>query len=138
MVAMCRPSQLMPPPTPPARRARRAACRVSGGRAGWGAAGFRVGQVTVEIIQGDARETLPAWQGMADAWFLDGFSPAKNPELWSEALMAEVGRHTAPDGSFATYTAAGHVRRALAAAGFAVERAPGFAGKRHMSRGVKP
>ena len=107
-------------------------------RAGWGAAGFRVGQVTVEIIQGDARETLPAWQGMADAWFLDGFSPAKNPELWSEALMAEVGRHTAPGGSFATYTAAGHVRRALAAAGFAVERAPGFAGKRHMSRGVRP
>ena len=49
--------------------------------------------------------------------------------------MAEIGRHTAPGGSFATYTAAGHVRRALAAAGFTVERAPGFAGKRHMSRG---
>lgn len=107
-------------------------------RAGWGGAGFRVGQVTVEVIQGDARETLPAWQGAADAWFLDGFSPAKNPELWSDALMAEVGRHTAPGGSFATYTAAGHVRRALAAAGFTVERAPGFAGKRHMSRGVRP
>lgn len=107
-------------------------------RAGWGAAGFRVGQVVVEIIRGDARDTLPAWEGMADAWFLDGFSPAKNPELWSDALMAEVGRHTAPSGSFATYTAAGHVRRALAAAGFAVERAPGFAGKRHMSRGVRP
>ena len=107
-------------------------------RAGWGAPGFRVGQVTVEIIRGDARETLPAWQGTADAWFLDGFSPAKNPELWSEALMAEVGRHTAPGGSFATYTAAGHVRRALAAAGFRVERVPGFAGKRHMSRGVMP
>ena len=107
-------------------------------RAGWGRAGFRVGQVTVEVIQGDARETLPAWQGAADAWFLDGFSPAKNPELWSDALMAEIGRHTAPGGSFATYTAAGHVRRALAAAGFTVERAPGFAGKRHMSRGVRP
>ena len=106
-------------------------------RTGWGGAGFRVGQVTVEVIQGDARETLPAWQGAADAWFLDGFSPAKNPELWSDALMAEIGRHTAPGGSFATYTAAGHVRRALAAAGFTVERAPGFAGKRHMSRGVK-
>ena len=97
-----------------------------------------MGQVTVEVIQGDARETLPAWQGAADAWFLDGFSPAKNPELWSDALMAEIGHHTAPGGSFATYTAAGHVRRALAAAGFTVERAPGFAGKRHMSRGVRP
>ncbi|SDK90860.1 tRNA (5-methylaminomethyl-2-thiouridine)(34)-methyltransferase MnmD [Paracoccus chinensis] len=107
-------------------------------RAGWGAATFRVGQVTAEIVTGDARETLPAWGGRADAWFLDGFSPAKNPELWSDALMAEVGRHTAPGGSFATYTAAGHVRRALATAGFAVERTPGFAGKRHMSRGIKP
>lgn len=92
--------------------------------------------VQAEIIIGDARQTLPRWQGLADAWFLDGFSPAKNPELWSADLMAEVARHTAPGGTFATYTAAGHVRRALAAAGFAVERAPGHAGKRHMSRGV--
>jgi tRNA U34 5-methylaminomethyl-2-thiouridine-forming methyltransferase MnmC len=92
--------------------------------------------VEAEIIIGDARQTLPRWQGQADAWFLDGFSPAKNPELWSADLLAEVARHTAPGGTFATYTAAGHVRRALAAAGFAVERAPGHAGKRHMSRGV--
>ncbi len=49
--------------------------------------------------------------------------------------MDQVARHTARDGTFATYTAAGHVRRALAAAGFDVSRAPGFAGKRHMSRG---
>lgn len=104
-------------------------------RAGWPARRFQVGPVSAEIIVGDARAALPAWQGRADAWFLDGFSPAKNPELWGEPLMAEVARHTAPGGTFATYTAAGHVRRALAAAGFAVSRAPGFAGKRHMSRG---
>ena len=89
----------------------------------------------LQLILGDARETLPRWPGRADAWFLDGFSPAKNPELWGESLMAEVARHTAPGGTFATYTAAGHVRRSLAAAGFAVERAPGFAGKRHMTKG---
>lgn len=105
-------------------------------RAGWDRDEITVGQVTARIIQGDARQTLPAWTGRADAWFLDGFSPARNPELWSDALMAAVGAHTAPGGSFATYTAAGHVRRALAAAGFAVERTPGFAGKRHMSRGI--
>ena len=87
------------------------------------------------LISADARVALPAWSGRADAWFLDGFSPAKNPELWGEGLMAEVAAHTAPGGTFATYTAAGHVRRALAAAGFAVTRAQGFAGKRHMSRG---
>ena len=107
-------------------------------RDGWGRAAFDVGQVTARIVVGDARRTLPSWDGAADAWFLDGFSPAKNPELWSDALMAQVGAHTAPGGSFATYTAAGHVRRALAAAGFAVTRATGFAGKRHMSRGVRP
>lgn len=92
--------------------------------------------LTARIIIGDARETLPAWQGKADAWFLDGFSPAKNPELWSPDLMAEVARHTAPGGTFATYTAAGHVRRALQAAGFTVTRCAGFGRKRHMSQGV--
>jgi tRNA U34 5-methylaminomethyl-2-thiouridine-forming methyltransferase MnmC len=104
-------------------------------RAGWPQRRFTVGQVQAEVIEVDARDGLPAWPGRADAWFLDGFSPAKNPELWGEGLMAEVAAHTAPGGTFATYTAAGHVRRALAAAGFAVTRAPGFAGKRHMSRG---
>lgn len=104
-------------------------------RRGYAARHFWLGQVEVELIVGDARDTLPAWQGMADAWFLDGFSPARNPELWEPALMGEVGAHTVPGGTFATYSAAGHVRRALEAAGFAVERAPGHAGKRHMSRG---
>ena len=87
------------------------------------------------MIVGDARDTLPAWQGRADAWFLDGFSPAKNPELWGADLLAQVAAHTAPGGSFATYTAAGHVRRALQAAGFQVERQPGHGRKRHMTAG---
>lgn len=91
--------------------------------------------VTARIVLGDARITLPAWDGRADAWFLDGFSPAKNPELWSPELLREVARHTAPGGTFATYTAAGHVRRALTEAGFTVSRAPGFGRKRHMTVG---
>ncbi|MGD9918220.1 MAG: tRNA (5-methylaminomethyl-2-thiouridine)(34)-methyltransferase MnmD [Paenirhodobacter sp.] len=98
---------------------------------------FMLRSISVEVILGDVRETLPAWSSQADAWYLDGFSPAKNPEMWGADLMAEVGRHTAPGGSFATYTAAGFVRRGLAEAGFAVSRAPGYAGKRHMSRGVR-
>lgn len=96
-----------------------------------------MGCATVEVIIGDARETLVSWTGCADAWYLDGFSPAKNPELWSPELMAEVGRHTATGGTFATYTAAGHVRRALADAGFTVERIKGFGHKRHMTIGRK-
>lgn len=91
---------------------------------------------TLEIVHGDVRETLPAWQGRADAWFLDGFAPAKNPEMWGADLLAEVARHTAPGGTFATYTAVGEVRRTLAAVGFAVARVPGYGRKRHMTRGV--
>jgi tRNA U34 5-methylaminomethyl-2-thiouridine-forming methyltransferase MnmC len=100
-----------------------------------GARRFTLDAITVDVVIGDARQTLPRWQGRADAWFLDGFSPAKNPELWSDTLMAEVAGHTAPGGTFATYTAAGHVRRSLAAVGFVVERLPGHGRKRHMTAG---
>lgn len=88
------------------------------------------------IIIGDANQTLPEWNGHADAWFLDGFSPAKNPELWSANLMQSVARHTAVYGTCATYTAAGFVRRNLAAAGFDVTRVQGFGRKRHMTVGT--
>lgn len=96
---------------------------------------FQLGPISAEIILGDARETLAQWPHKADAWFLDGFSPAKNPELWSSEILTQVARHTALGGTFATYTAAGHVRRALQDAGFAVERRPGHGRKRHMSAG---
>ncbi|MDD7970052.1 tRNA (5-methylaminomethyl-2-thiouridine)(34)-methyltransferase MnmD [Roseinatronobacter alkalisoli] len=97
---------------------------------------FTLGSLQVEIVMGDARDTLPLWQGKADAWYLDGFSPAKNPELWTDTLMAQVATHTRKGGTFATYTAAGAVRRALATAGFDVIRQPGFAHKRHMTTGT--
>lgn len=93
--------------------------------------------VTLTLILGDANETLPAWAGAADAWYLDGFAPAKNPELWGAALMRSVAAHTNPAGSFATYTAAGWVRRNLQAAGFDVHRVPGFGRKRHMLVGSR-
>ncbi|SMX27009.1 tRNA 5-methylaminomethyl-2-thiouridine biosynthesis bifunctional protein MnmC [Pelagimonas phthalicica] len=104
----------------------------------WGQTRFETPELRFEMIQGDARETLPLWQGLADAWFLDGFSPAKNPELWSPELMAEVAAHLAPGGTAATYTAAGHVRRGLVAAGLDVTRIPGYGRKRHMTRAHKP
>ncbi len=91
--------------------------------------------LALTVIHGDARETLPRWDGKADAWFLDGFSPSRNPELWESGLMTSVAGKTAPGGTFATYSAAGSVRRALADAGFFVERRPGFGRKRHMCRG---
>ncbi len=101
-----------------------------------GVARFAAEGLIAEIVTGDARATLPEWEGRADAWFLDGFAPAKNPELWEPGLLAQVAAHTAPGGSLASYSAAGRVRRALQAAGFRVERRPGFAGKRHMTTGI--
>lgn len=103
-----------------------------------GAHSFDLPDLRFEMIVGDARETLPRWQGAADAWFLDGFSPARNPELWGAALLAEVAGHMAPGGTAATYTAAGHVRRALQAAGLAVARVPGYGRKRHMTIAERP
>ncbi|MCT4684873.1 MAG: tRNA (5-methylaminomethyl-2-thiouridine)(34)-methyltransferase MnmD [Roseicyclus sp.] len=91
--------------------------------------------LSARIVFGDARETLPAWEGTADAWFLDGFAPARNPELWEPGLMQAVARHTAPGGTCATYSAAGAVRAALTDAGFEVTRVPGYGRKRHMVRG---
>ena len=102
----------------------------------WTGAPCDLGTLQLEVIQGDARETLAGWGGKADAWFLDGFSPAKNPELWESDLMAHVANHTAPAGTAATYTAAGFVRRGLEAAGFTVTRTPGYGRKRHMTRAV--
>ena len=94
--------------------------------------------LVLTVIAGDARQTVPAWNAFADAWFLDGFAPAKNPALWEPALLQAVAQHTRPNGTAATYTAAGHVRRGLQEAGFLVNRVKGFGRKRHMTTARKP
>ena len=94
------------------------------------------GQVRLVLHVGDALQCLSKAEFSADAWFLDGFSPARNPDMWSEPLMRAVAAHTVPGGTCATYSAAGWVRRNLAAAGFAVTKAKGFAGKRDMVTGI--
>ncbi|MBO9628729.1 MAG: tRNA (5-methylaminomethyl-2-thiouridine)(34)-methyltransferase MnmD [Shinella sp.] len=95
-------------------------------------------RVHLTVVCGTALESLRQEQEPFDAWFLDGFAPSRNPDMWSAELMAEVFRLTVAGGRFGTYAAAGFVRRNLAAAGFAVERRPGFAGKREMLCGEKP
>ena len=94
-------------------------------------------QTTLQVYFADAKDGLKDWQNKADAWYLDGFSPARNPEMWSPVLMANVFEHTYENGTFATYTSAGWVRRNLVDAGFEVSRIPGHGKKRHMSVGVK-
>jgi len=93
--------------------------------------------VHLTVVRGDAMASLADESVFFDAWYLDGFAPSRNPAMWSADLMAAVYDHTQAGGTFATYAAAGFVRRNLAAAGFAVERRQGFAGKREMLCGRK-
>lgn len=106
----------------------------------WNSDGFSITRPDLQatIIIGDARQTVPNWAGFADAWFLDGFAPAKNPELWEPELLVAVAQHTKPSGTCATYSAAGAVRRGLKQAGFDVTRTAGFGRKRHMTIGKMP
>ncbi len=97
---------------------------------------FEGGRVTLTIAFGDALELLPKLWLRADAFYLDGFSPAKNPDLWSPPVFKALARLAGTDATLATYTSAGHVRRGLEAAGFACTKAQGFAGKREMLVGT--
>jgi tRNA U34 5-methylaminomethyl-2-thiouridine-forming methyltransferase MnmC len=74
----------------------------------------------------------------ATALYLDGFSPTRNPEVWTPEFVARLAGALAPGGVLATYSAAGHVRRALGDAGLVVERRPGPPGKRECLRAVRP
>ncbi len=97
---------------------------------------FDGGRVTLSLLVGDARATLPELRAKVDAWFLDGFAPAKNPQLWGPELLAEISRLAASGCTFATYTCVGEVKRGLRALGFHVEKVPGFGSKREMLRGA--
>lgn len=94
-------------------------------------------RVRLTVVCGKAEETVPRTPQAFDAWFLDGFAPSRNPDMWSLELMQAVCQKTQAGGSFATYAAAGFVRRNLQTAGFQVERRPGFAGKREMLCGTR-
>ncbi|MFO1301774.1 MAG: MnmC family methyltransferase [Burkholderiaceae bacterium] len=97
---------------------------------------FEDGAVTLTLCFGDALALVPKLRLGADAIFLDGFSPARNPRMWDPALMRALGRLARPGATLATWSAAGAVREALHGAGFDVERVAGSAaGKRHRLRG---
>ena len=97
---------------------------------------FDGGRVLLTLLLGDALEQLPRLEARIDSWFLDGFAPAKNPDLWTDALFQQIARLSQPGTRFATFTAAGIVRRGLQAVGFEVEKRPGFGRKREMLAGV--
>jgi len=93
------------------------------------------GPVQLDVLLGNAEERLRDWKNKADAWFLDGFAPSRNPDMWSIELMFEIAAHSSDMATLSTYSAAGWVRRNLKAAGFTVEKRPGFIGKRDMTIG---
>lgn len=93
--------------------------------------------VSLELHFGDVNEVLPALEADVDCWFLDGFKPSSNPEMWSEIVFENIGRLTKNGGTFATFTAAGFVRRGLQAEGFDVRKVKGFGRKREMLTGQK-
>ena len=96
---------------------------------------FDSGRVTLTLLIGDALQMLPQLDGHIDAWFLDGFAPAKNPEMWTPELFAELARLCAPAATLGTFTSTGWVRRALNAAGFKMKRVPGIGHKWEVLRG---
>ncbi|HMB91965.1 MAG TPA: tRNA (5-methylaminomethyl-2-thiouridine)(34)-methyltransferase MnmD [Rhodothermales bacterium] len=93
--------------------------------------------ITLDLLVGDATTTvLPV--PPFDAVYLDAFSPDTNPELWTKPFLARLYDALKSGGRLTTYSAKGSVRRAMTAAGFAVEKRPGPPGKREMLVGVKP
>lgn len=90
---------------------------------------FDNGRVRLMLAFGDAHDWLPELVASVDAFFLDGFAPAKNPDMWDEAVLKQVGRLAAPGATAATWSVARGLRDGLAAAGFAVEKRPGIGGK---------
>lgn len=96
------------------------------------------GRVVLTLLFGDAAEWLPQLRATVDAWYLDGFAPARNPDPWQPAVLREIARLTRPGGTLATYTVAGMVRRGLAEAGLNVAKRPGFGGKREMLIAERP
>jgi tRNA 5-methylaminomethyl-2-thiouridine biosynthesis bifunctional protein len=97
---------------------------------------FDEGRVCLTLYFGDVREGLAQIEARADALFLDGFSPAKNPAMWSAKVFYLLARLSAPDATLATWSVAGEVREGLRRACFVTEKVPGFGGKREMLRGV--
>lgn len=94
------------------------------------------GRISLTLAFTDVEDWLDDIRIQAQAWFLDGFAPARNPEMWSPSVLTGVSRNTAPGGTVSTFTAAGSVRRGLEAAGFAVVKTWGYGPKRDMLTAV--
>lgn len=100
---------------------------------------FDGGRVTLDLWFGDVTTLLPACDSsmnqQVDAWFLDGFAPSKNPDMWTADVFINMARLSRMQGTLATFTVAGFVRRGLQDAGFDVRKVKGFGEKKHVLSG---
>jgi tRNA 5-methylaminomethyl-2-thiouridine biosynthesis bifunctional protein len=94
-------------------------------------------RVTLTLIFDDVNAAMERLEAKVDCWFLDGFKPSSNPEMWSDKVFAQMARLSNDGATFATFTAAGFVKRGLRAAGFDVRKVRGFGRKRDMLTGTK-
>jgi tRNA 5-methylaminomethyl-2-thiouridine biosynthesis bifunctional protein len=90
------------------------------------------GQVVLHLFLGDVHDWLPQINGDIDAWFLDGFTPSRNVDMWSETLFLQIARLTPFNGTVATFTAASKIQYCLKACGFNVSKRKGYGKKREM------
>jgi tRNA 5-methylaminomethyl-2-thiouridine biosynthesis bifunctional protein len=93
---------------------------------------------TLDLAIGEVEWALSQWSGPADAWFLDGFAPSTNPDMWSDAVLDRIAALSAPDARLATFTVAGAVRRGLSERGFVVDKRPGHGRKRERLEARRP
>jgi tRNA 5-methylaminomethyl-2-thiouridine biosynthesis bifunctional protein len=94
------------------------------------------GRIKLLLLFGNVAEMLSSLVGEMDAWYLDGFAPAKNPDMWTDQVLAAIAGRSRPGARLATFTAAGNVRRSLEALGFEIEKVAGYGRKRECLRGV--
>ncbi|WP_120495976.1 bifunctional tRNA (5-methylaminomethyl-2-thiouridine)(34)-methyltransferase MnmD/FAD-dependent 5-carboxymethylaminomethyl-2-thiouridine(34) oxidoreductase MnmC [Kiloniella sp. EL199] len=97
---------------------------------------FEQDNITLILLFGDVRDVLTEFSGTIDAWFLDGFAPNKNPDMWNAEVYELLAAKSKPGTKLASFTAAGHVRRGLTDAGFRIEKCKGYAFKRERITGV--
>lgn len=103
---------------------------------GWQRLVFCQGRVQLTLLVGDVLELLPRLSSRADAWFLDGFAPSRNPDMWQDTLFTQMAVFSHQHTTFATFTSAGIVKRGLQAAGFEVNKVAGHGHKREMLCGT--
>ena len=94
------------------------------------------GRITLLLLMGDSAAMLNELDARVDAFYLDGFAPSRNPDMWSAEIFSQLARLAAPSAKLASFTAAGFVRRGLSAHGFKMQKSPGFGKKRENLRGT--